>query len=285
MADPVLPVPVLQTPQATLPRRVSYTQLSLFQQCPLKFYFTYVAGWKEPPTAALTGGSITHDVVERLYRLPPEERTIEQARSILREHGPRMLRRPEYKPFENDNAMKQAVLEAVENLFQVEDPTTVVVDPDHLEMELDVEINGVPFFGRVDRFTVDGANRVTDYKTGKGPGRFIDDKLRQPYLYALAFKTSFDIDVHQVELIFLSAREVVRRDTDQGQVTAMGEALAVMHAESQRDLAESTWQARQQRLCDFCTFARACPVRNVDAPTPGSAASDLLLIEAGLAQR
>ena len=112
MPDAVLPIEVVQPDSARLPTRVSYSQMSLYEQCPLKFYFNHIAGWKEPQTAQLTGGNVAHDIVERLYRLAPEERTLERARELLRDFGPRMLRRPEYVAFENDNAMKQSVLEA-----------------------------------------------------------------------------------------------------------------------------------------------------------------------------
>lgn len=282
MATNAMRVEVEQAAKASLPKRVSYSQMSLYQQCPLKYFFSYIAHWREPPTAALAGGSITHEVVEYLYRLEPQDRTLETAMDLLREHGPRMLRSNEYKPFENDLKMKHSVKEAIENLFKVEDPKQVVVQPEHIEMELNVEINGVNFFGKVDRFTVDGINRVTDYKTGKSPGKFIDDKLAQPYLYALGFKTQHDIDVDEVELIFLNAQEVVRRPADSGLVLAQGEKLAQMRTDSEFDVANSSWEARVSRLCDYCAFQRVCPARTPDAPIPGSPQSDTQLAEAGL---
>ena len=282
MATNAMRIEVEQPANATLPKRVSYSQMSLYQQCGLKYFFSYIAGWREPPTAALAGGSITHEVVEHLYRLEPQDRTIENAMDLLREHGPRMLRAREYKPFENDLKMKHSVKDAIENLFKVEDPKQVVVQPDHIEMELSVEINGVDFFGKVDRFTVDGLNRVTDYKTGKSPGKFIDDKLAQPYLYALGFKTQHDIDVDEVELIFLNAQEVVRRPADSGLVLAQGEKLAEMRTSSEFDVSNSSWEARVSRLCDYCAFERVCPARSSDAPIPGSTQSDTKLTEAGL---
>jgi putative RecB family exonuclease len=282
MADKSMRVDVEQPSKANLPKRVSYSQMSLYQQCGLKYFFSYVDGWREPPTSALAGGSITHEIVEYLYRLAPEERTLDRAMELLREHGPRMLKMTEYKPFETDNKMKNSVKEAIENLFKVENPPEVVVQPEHLEMELNVEINGVNFFGKVDRFTVDGVNRVTDYKTGKSPGKFVDDKLAQPYLYALGFKTQYDIDVDEVELIFLNAEEVVRRPADSGLVVSQGEKLAQMRAGSESDIQNSSWEARVSRLCDWCAFARVCPARNPEAPIPGSTECDTQLSEAGL---
>ena len=281
MADKALTVDVVTPPSASLPRRVSYSQMSLYQQCPLKYFFSYFGGWKERPTQALVTGSISHEVIEHLYRLAPEERTVERAIELLREHGVRMLRKPEYEPFANDNAMKQLIREAVENLFQVESPTEVVVQPEHLEMELAVEINGVNFFGKVDRFTCDGTNRVTDYKTGRSPGKYVDDKLAQPYLYSLAFRLQHDIEVDEVELIFLNAKEVVRRPKDEGIMLSLGEKLAVMRSDSERDASASAWAARPQRLCDYCKFQPVCPAITPDAHTPGSPESDALLAASG----
>lgn len=282
MADKSLRVDVEQPAKASLPKRVSYSQMSLYQQCGLKYFFSYIDGWREPPTSALAGGSITHEVVEHLYRLAPDDRTLDAAMELLREHGARMLKSAEYKPFESDNKMKYSVKEAIENLFKVENPPEVVVQPEHLEMELSVEINGVSFFGKVDRFTADGVNRVTDYKTGKSPGKFVDDKLAQPYLYALGFKTQYDIDVDEVELIFLNAEEVVRRPADSGLVVSQGEKLAQMRTGSESDLESSSWEARVSRFCDWCAFSIVCPARTPEAPIPGSTECDTKLSDAGL---
>ena len=282
MADKFLKVDVEQPTNAKLPKRVSFSQMALFQQCGLKYFFSYIDNGREPPTAALAGGSITHDVVERLYRLPNDERTLPKAIEILREYGPKFLAQPEYKKFADDLKMKHSVREAVENLFAVENPKELLVQPEHLEMELNVDINGVNFFGKVDRFTQDGVNRVTDYKTGKSPGKFVDGKLAQPYLYALGYKTQHDIDVDEVELIFLNAKEVIRRPADWGLVTKVGEDLATMRSESELSISNSAWDAKVSKLCDYCAFQEVCPARNPDAPLPGSELSDTKLAKAGL---
>lgn len=280
-----LVVDVITPVGAQLPPRVSYSQMSKFDQCGLRYFFSYLGGWSEPQTSALVGGSIAHEVIEHLYRLPEDERTLDRAMELLREHGPRMLRQPDYAEFAADNAMKNNVKEAIQNLFELENPAQLKVQPDHLEMELEVEIHGVKFFGKVDRFTVDGVNRVTDYKTGKHPGRYIDDKLKQPYLYALAFKIQHDINVDQVELIFLNAKQIENRPVDFGIAEAMGEALAKMRAETEISLTASTWEARPGKLCGYCPFEGACPAVRPDAAKPGTVESDNALISLGLTRR
>ena len=280
-----LRVDVIQPEGASLPPRVSYSQLSKYNQCGLRYYFNYLASWTEPQTSSLVGGNIAHDVIERLYRLPNEERTLERALELLREHGPRLLKSPDYAKFADDNAMKANVKEAVENLFKLESPSELVVAPEHLEMELEVEIDGVKFFGKVDRFTVDGVNRVTDYKTGKNPGRYVDDKLKQPYLYALAFKMQHDIDVDEVELIFLNAKHIEKRPVDFAIAEAMGVSLVRMRAESELSVSASAWDARPGKLCSYCVFEAVCPAVTTDAAKPGSIESDNALIQLGLTRR
>lgn len=280
-------VDVIQKDAATIPPRVSYSQMSLYQQCGLKFFFSYVAGWQEPPTAALVGGNITHLVAEHLYKLSPAERTVEAALELLREHGPEFLRKPQNTVFSDDIKMKQSVREAVVNLFELEDPTQVTVQPEHLEMNLRVPINGVEFTGTVDRFTQDGVNRVSDYKTGKGPGRFLDQKLAQPFLYALAFKTQHDIDVHEVELIYLNAKEIHRLPVVPSDMEDAGQQLVEMSQGSKSDFGNSSWEAKTGPLCKWCAFKEVCPAVNVGttSATPGSEESNQILATAGLLQK
>ena len=285
MARDVVRIDVTAPNAATLPKRVSYSQMSLYQQCGLKFFFNYLGGWKEPPSAALACGVITHEIIEQIYRLAPPERNVVNALEIMRELGPQLMQKPEYQVFANDNNVKHQIRDAVESLFEVETPHELNVLPEHLEMDLNVEINGVNFTGKVDRFTSNEVNRVTDYKTGRSPGKYVNDKLAQPYLYALAFKLQYDIEVDELELIYLNAKEVVRRDNDQAVMISMGDKLAVMSTDSQRDFAENAWDAKVQRLCDYCAFQEVCPARNPNAAKPGSTESDSALREMGLTQR
>ena len=265
--------------------------MAKYDQCGLRYYFSYVASWREPQTQPLVVGSIAHEVIEHLYRLPQAERTLDRAMELVREHGVRMLKLSEYQQFAQDNEMKIRVNEAVENLFKIEDPQALVVQPEHLEMELEVEINGVLFFGKVDRYTEDGTVRITDYKTGKlfrpknDPEKFLDDKFKQPYLYALAFKTLHDIDIEEVELIFLHGLDALRRTVDQAKFEYLAEDLAAMHSGSHKDFAESSWVAKRSSLCGHCAFAPACPLVTPEAPKPGTPESDEILRGVNLFQR
>lgn len=287
MADTVKRVDVVQKEGASLPPRVSFSQMSLYQQCPLKFFFTYIDNWKEPPTAALVGGNITHVVTEHLYRLAPEQRTLETALELLREHGPKYLENPLHADFRNDVAMKFKVREAIENLFAIEDPTQLAVQPEHLEMNLRTSIEGVEFTGTVDRFTQTDVNRVSDYKTGKGPGKALDSKMTQPYLYALAFRLQHDIAVDEVELIFLNAKEVHRKPVEDAYLESAAGQLVQMREESQRDFSESAWDAKINRFCDWCAFKSVCPAygQNANGVTPGSVECDQVLQTTQLTRR
>lgn len=50
--------------------RVSYSQLSTFRQCPQKWYWSYVDGWRpKTPSFALSFGTLWHSVLEKHYQL------------------------------------------------------------------------------------------------------------------------------------------------------------------------------------------------------------------------
>lgn len=85
---------VVQPPSANLPTRVSYSQLAQYEQCPLKYYFNRIAGFTEPQTAALVGGTVTHEVIEHLYRLPAEARTLKRPVNCSLSMGPNYSRVP-----------------------------------------------------------------------------------------------------------------------------------------------------------------------------------------------
>lgn len=49
--------------------KISYSKYSLWQQCPLKFKYSYIDGFKEPPSPALERGSQLHKEIEDYIKL------------------------------------------------------------------------------------------------------------------------------------------------------------------------------------------------------------------------
>jgi len=60
-----------------LPKHVSPSQLSSFDRCSLAYWFSSVAGWREPAGLPQIIGTLVHDVLENFLKIKAENRTKE----------------------------------------------------------------------------------------------------------------------------------------------------------------------------------------------------------------
>lgn len=67
-----------------LTRPLSPSRFKDFQQCPKLFFFKFIHGCTTPPSVASIKGNLFHSVMEQFFRLAPEDRTQEVARSYVR---------------------------------------------------------------------------------------------------------------------------------------------------------------------------------------------------------
>jgi putative RecB family exonuclease len=87
------------TESASILGSLSPSRASDFKTCPLLYRFRTIDRLPEPPSRAATRGTVVHAVLERLFDLPPEQRTVPIARDLvepvwqeLREQAPELAR-------------------------------------------------------------------------------------------------------------------------------------------------------------------------------------------------
>src|SRR3954462_2898465 len=66
------------------PRALSPSRAADFMHCPLLYRFRTIDRLPEPPDAMATRGTVVHAVLERLFDLAPEERTLDAAAAMLK---------------------------------------------------------------------------------------------------------------------------------------------------------------------------------------------------------
>lgn len=149
-----------------------------------------------------------HDVLEEMYKLPPEMRIIESARLIAKDMWDTKWSDEAHRVLRTEKEIKDFRWSAwfcIENLWLIEDPKTV--QPTGLEFELNGEIGGVRLRGFIDRYGPSSDSlllTVSDYKTGKTPkGSYVDEKFTQLLLYAILLSNLGIGDVDKVELLYL----------------------------------------------------------------------------------
>lgn len=161
-------------PAAAARDYLSYSAISTYQQCPLKYYFRYVEGLpEETVSASLVFGGAIHAAVDRHFRslletgLAP---TIEQLMQAYKEEWvQRSSRQVAFAKDETPSSLDQLAVRML-SAFQTSDlarPAGTVIG---IEEELRVPlIPGVPdLLGRIDLLVDTGdALVITDFKTSR----------------------------------------------------------------------------------------------------------------------
>src|SRR4051794_1829790 len=278
-----LPAPSSEVPgqEATRPRALSPSRAADFMHCPLLYRFRTIDRLPEPPDAMATRGTVVHAVLERLFDLSPEERTLEAAAALLKPEWDGLLAaEPELAGLfadDNDGSAVAEWLTSAEQLlatyFDLEDPTRLRQAERELIVECELP-SGVRLRGIVDRIDTapDGALRVVDYKTGRAPDeRFEARALFQMKFYALVLWRTRGVIPRVLQLLYLGNREILRYAPDEADLRATERKVqalwtAITQAEQKQD-----FRASPGRLCDWCSFHAQCPAQGGELPPyPGT---------------
>ena len=155
---------------------LSPSRASDFMQCPLLYRFRVIDKLPSAPSAPAARGTLVHSVLERLFDLPADSRTIEAAATMVAPQWQAMLENePELSELvdESDPAALAGwfggAVALIEKWFTLEDPTRL--EPKERELYVEADLDGLTLRGYVDRLdlTATGEMRVVDYKTGKAP--------------------------------------------------------------------------------------------------------------------
>lgn len=244
----------------TPPAHLSPSSISTFQQCPLRFKFNKIDGLTEPPTQHTLLGNFVHEILESVYLMPAESRTLESARIIAKEKwdssfadGAKSLR-------VNERDFRWKAWWCVENLWKVEDPKTVELSG--IEHQVLGDCDGVTVKGFIDRFETlqDGTLLIGDYKTGKVPyANFLSDKFTQLYIYAVMLDTMGVGKASKVSLIYLASPEVFTREVSSEAIHETKVLLRSTHEKITRCCESEEFEAKPSKLCNWCHFKKICP--------------------------
>ncbi len=243
-----------------------------FQSCPLKYRFRVIDRLPEPPSEAATRGTVVHAVLERLFDLPADQRTLEAAAALVAPEWQRLLEaEPELTALLGDaDAPPDGELPAfldssgalLERYFSLEDPTRL--EPADRELHVSITLDtGLTLRGYVDRLdrTPAGDMRVVDYKTGRAPGAgFESGAMFQMRFYALVLWKLHGRVPRMLQLLYLGSGEVLRYEPDEADLLATERKLEALWTAIRRATEAGDWRPRTSRLCDWCSYKEAlCP--------------------------
>jgi len=246
---------------------LSPSRASDFMTCPLLYRFRVIDRIPEKPSREAVRGTVVHQVLEDLFDLPPAERTVETATSMLPAAWETVSAEDDTVAaalFDSpDEALEwlASAVPLVETYFRLEDPTRL--DPYERELRVETALDsGLVLRGYVDRLDRNAAGdlRVVDYKTGKAPGEGYEQKaLFQMRFYALVLWKATGTVPRLLQLLYLGSEHVLRYEPDEADLVATERKVTALWAAIQRAQETGDWRPSPSRLCDWCDHQSRCP--------------------------
>jgi len=258
----------------------------------LLYRFRTIDRLPERRSRAAVRGTLVHAVLERLFDLPPAQRTPAAAQELispawtdLQEADPEVAEL--FTPGAADDTDDRAggeTLDAwlasagrlVASYFGLEDPTRI--QPHGREQLVEVTLpDGLLLRGYVDRLDVapNGALRVVDYKTGAMPREAFEAKaLFQMKFYALVLWRTRGVVASQLKLLYLGDGDALTYSPDEGELVRFERTLQAIWAAIERAVSTGDFRPSPSRLCSWCDHQALCPsFGGTPPPFPAEAAA------------
>jgi putative RecB family exonuclease len=241
-----------------------------FMTCPLLYRFRVIDQIPEKPSPAAVRGTLVHAVLERLFDLPAEARTVPAALELLGPQWERLLEEDsglaELFTDDPDGTAEHAewlaqARQMVERYFVLEDPRRLEPAERELFVETVLE-SGLKLRGYIDRLDVapTGDVRVVDYKTGKAPRADFETRaLFQMKFYALVLWRLHGTVPRLLQLMYLGNGEILRYSPDEADLRATERKVEALWRAIRRATDTGEWRPRTSRLCDWCDHKERCP--------------------------
>lgn len=251
----------------------SASKLSLFEQCPRRYFYRHIACLPGEPSVQHPGtfmGSRVHDALEFLYgevkagRLPTSD---ELAAWFRRRWTEKWTTEPAALPAWDSAERWLSIGESCLSRYYAQHHPFSADETLGLErfVEFPLDPEGtIRFRGFIDRLarTPDGTIRVHDYKTQDSvPQQAEVDAHDQLTFYELAIRHELNHS-GPVELVWHFVRAgvalVSKRTPEQLERVRAGAINLIKNIEARTD-GEAAFEPKPSRLCQWCEHRKACP--------------------------
>ncbi|GAA1937164.1 hypothetical protein GCM10009689_17090 [Brevibacterium antiquum] len=246
--------------------------------CQARFAIEKIVPRDESAMTASAIGTTAHSVLEDLYGLPGNERTMFKAAELAATHvGGIDLSSISLDGFDYDKAIEaeraavRATIQgevhtAYRGIFNIEDPEAVNVYSTEAKLS-GIELSGVPVVGFIDRVDeVDGKLVVNDYKTGKqkkASSMFGDPHGDQLRIYALAGAKLLDREIENALVLYTKHSKAQRVAMSSPKLKKTERLFVDTWEELGECSDDATFETTPSGLCAYCPLARICPESKV----------------------
>lgn len=268
-----------------LPTSLSPSKVSSFKDCALAFRFSAIDKLPEPPSAAMTKGTLVHRALQLLFwDEPPGRRTLEAAFGKLARAKAELATDPEFTGLDLDAEAAATFFAEAEQLvrkyFELEDPNEVRVIG--VELRLEARLGNLLLRGIIDRLELDadGELVITDYKTGRSPGtNFELPRMAGVHFYAFLCEQVLGRRPARIQLLHLADPVAISLVPTEQSIRGLEGRTKAIWAAVERACETEDFRPKVSRLCDYCSFKAYCPAFGGDlSAVPRAAEPELVAI-------
>jgi putative RecB family exonuclease len=240
---------------SALPRPLSHSSISMYQECPQKYKFKYIDKIPEKPRHFFSFGSSVHEALEFFYggaKLPAP--ALKDVLAYYKEHW----KSEGYKDERQEAEYFEEGKGILTNYYNKHIESFAL--PFFVEYNFSLEVDGVPVTGKVDRIDKlpDGRLAILDYKTGKAIPKDRVTADAQLTMYQMACEQLLDSKVAKLSFYHLpSLTETTIERHPQDLVDGLRRRV-VTTAES---IVKGAFEPKpDEKKCFWCDYKPICPI-------------------------
>lgn len=237
------------------PTSLSYSRISDYKKCPLKYKYRYVLNVPTPPSAALSFGITMHDTLRDFHQkqFAGAKVTLQQLFEIYEKNWQPLG----YSGKDHMQTRFESGKELLEKYYNKHSQDYKNIK--ELEKSFMLKLAGVKFYGRIDR--VDGKKdstevEIVDYKTGTSKTQKEVDKDDQITIYALATQEALKLKPTKMIMHYLEDDIKVSTTRTQDQLENMKEEIS----EIVDEIKGGNFKAKPGNICAWCEYKDICPM-------------------------
>jgi DNA helicase-2/ATP-dependent DNA helicase PcrA len=245
--------PKLEKVAGFTPSFLSYTQISTYLTCPLKYKFSYVLSIPTPPSAALSFGSTIHDTLRDFHTKLMFDANVSYEDLL------NMYER-NWQPLGYDNKdHRELSFENGKNILQryFQDNRDLKVKPLAIEKSFNVRIDGLRFYGRIDRIDpLESGVEIIDYKTGSTKDQKYVDSDAQVAFYAIGTMEALNMQPQKLTYYFVEEGVKVTTTRTLKQLDDKKEEVKEVVGK----IKTGNFDATPGMHCKWCDYKDICPL-------------------------
>ena len=237
-------------------KHLSVTQMKMFLQCPLKYYFRYKEGIKVKPNSSLTMGRSVHKAIEEFYRKKMKGETID-IKDAFAFFWDAESKETEFKKDENPGELKDEGVRLGEKYAEEIAPT---IKPREIEKEFELVFENVAYTlkGVIDLIEADGT--IVDHKCSKrSPNQADIDRDIQLSAYQVGYKSLYGKDPAGLRLDYIVRNKTpktiqARTERSQKNLDRFLKLLGYVSKAIEQDI----YYPNESMMCSCCGYKAIC---------------------------